>query len=268
MRCVICKSPSSSSEPREHILPEGLGNTDHILRRGVVCGKCNNYFASKVEKPFLELGHVIALRSDQGIPSKKGLVPLNRGILLPSGALIESMRDPSSGELQLNLSKEAVHSVLKMNACQAIFPYPALLEPNRIVSRFFGKVGLEAMAQRIEQNDEWLSEMTDNLQLDELRQHVRYDRIDEWPISIRRIYEANAAWTDDSSSAYQIVHEFDFLRLENNEIYFVIALFGQEFVINMGGPSLDGWLDWLGKNGNASPLHSGKNNNLETMLPL
>lgn len=266
MRCVICRTATTRDEPREHILAEGLGNTEHILRRGVVCGKCNNYFASKVEKPFLELLPIVAWRSNQAIPSKKGVVPMNRGVLMPGGALIETAGDAATGDIQISFSEEAINAVASMEICQIILPIPALVDPSRIVSRFVGKVGLEALANRFEQNDQWLDEMTDNPQLDELRRHVRYGQNVEWPVSVRRIYDIEAAWTEGSTQSYQIIHEFDFLCLESNEIYFVLALFGQELVINMGGPTLDGWFDWLRRNDNLSPLHCGKNGNLETML--
>lgn len=43
------------------------------------------------------------------------------------------------------------------------------------------------------------------------------------------------------------------------EIYFVIAMWGMEFAINMGGPTIDGYLDWLKKHNNQSPLYLEKN---------
>jgi hypothetical protein len=54
MRCIFCKNDSSNSKSVEHIIPESLGNTTRTLPKGVVCDTCNNYFARKVEKPFLE----------------------------------------------------------------------------------------------------------------------------------------------------------------------------------------------------------------------
>jgi len=46
---------------------------------------------------------------------------------------------------------------------------------------------------------------------------------------------------------------------QSNEWYFVLALFGQEYTINMGGPDVDGYLLWLQEHDNASPLYYGKN---------
>ena len=66
-------------------------------------------------------------------------------------------------------------------------------------------------------------------------------------------------WADHSGETFQVVHEFDIMHTEGGEYYFVIALFGNEFVINYGGPELEGYRRWLSESNNASPLYSGKN---------
>lgn len=266
MRCVICKAATSGNEPREHILPECLGNTEHILRRGLVCGKCNNYFASKVEKPFLELPEIIALRFEQAMPSKRGRVPSVPGILCGAMAPIELSRDAITGGMSVDLSEEAVRALMTFDRGQMIVPRSVLLTPGRIVSRFVGKVALEALAYRVQHDDVLLAEITDNCQLDLLRQHVRVGQLAHWPVSVRRIHDADDAWTDETDALYQIVHEFDFLLLDNGEICFVLALFGQEFTINLNGPHLKGWAGWLDKNHGLSPLQIGQNRELKIKL--
>jgi hypothetical protein len=78
---IFCKSSSDSSRSVEHIIPESLGNTKQILPREVVCDKCNNYFARKVEKPFLDSSGITELRSFQFIPNKKGNIPFTVGYM-------------------------------------------------------------------------------------------------------------------------------------------------------------------------------------------
>src|SRR4030042_2163802 len=75
MRCIFCKKDSTGSRSVEHIIPESLGNTEHTLPRGSVCDACNQYFASKVEKPVLGSGVFRFLRSKMNVPSKKGKIP-------------------------------------------------------------------------------------------------------------------------------------------------------------------------------------------------
>ena len=88
MRCLFCKQNSSDSISVEHIIPESLGNKTAILPKGIVCDKCNNYFARKVEKPFLETSAIKALRFREPIPSKKGVVPHLNGVL-PDGSSVK-----------------------------------------------------------------------------------------------------------------------------------------------------------------------------------
>lgn len=87
MRCIFCKSDSSSSVPVEHIVPESLGNVAHVLPIGAVCDGCNQYFARKVEKPLLDSPMFRQLRARMGIPNKRGRIPkwqVQEGSALPN----------------------------------------------------------------------------------------------------------------------------------------------------------------------------------------
>ncbi len=41
---------------------------------------------------------------------------------------------------------------------------------------------------------------------------------------------------------------------KRKETFFAFSFYGQEFVINVGGPSIKGYEEWLTDNSNASPL--------------
>ncbi|MFD5780037.1 HNH endonuclease [Streptomyces sp. NPDC126933] len=84
MLCIFCKRDAKGSRSVEHVVPESLGNTTMILPAGTVCDACNNYFAVKVEKPFLESPEIIALRFHQAIPSKKRRIPPLEGTVGPN----------------------------------------------------------------------------------------------------------------------------------------------------------------------------------------
>jgi hypothetical protein len=75
MQCIFCKKDCAGSSSVEHIIPESLGNKEHTLPRGTVCDTCNQYFASKVEKPVLDSGVFRFLRSRMQVPSKRGRIP-------------------------------------------------------------------------------------------------------------------------------------------------------------------------------------------------
>jgi hypothetical protein len=85
-----------------------------------------------------------------------------------------------------------------------------------------------------------------------------------WAISLpqvdsRRIYDPKGHAYDGETDLGQTVHEFDFLVTPENEWYFVLAIFGLELTINLGGPDIEGYERWLAQNNNASPLYFGKN---------
>ena len=82
MKCIFCKKASSNSKSVEHIIPESLGNKNHILSKGIVCDSCNQYFATKIEKPLLESPYFVNVRSRNIIKSKKGRVPMDTGFII------------------------------------------------------------------------------------------------------------------------------------------------------------------------------------------
>ena len=72
---------------------------------------------------------------------------------------------------------------------------------------------------------------------------------------VRRIYDADATISVAGRPPGQVVHEFDFLPTLWEEWFFILALFGLEITINIGGPDIEGYERWLRKNKNISPLY-------------
>jgi HNH endonuclease len=64
-RCIWClKSAAETTSDVSHVLPNCVGNVNqHLLPRGIVCTRCNNYFGTKVEPKLLEdpQFHIIAV---------------------------------------------------------------------------------------------------------------------------------------------------------------------------------------------------------------
>ncbi len=53
-RCIWCRcSAASGYSDESHVLPNAIGNRDHVLPPGVVCLSCNNYFSRDVDTALL-----------------------------------------------------------------------------------------------------------------------------------------------------------------------------------------------------------------------
>lgn len=76
MRCIFCKQESSKSRSLTHIIPESLGNVEHVLPIGAVCDDCNQYFARKVEQPLLESPTLRLLRANMAVLNMRGRTPI------------------------------------------------------------------------------------------------------------------------------------------------------------------------------------------------
>lgn len=259
MRCLFCKLDSSASCSVEHIIPESLGNLSHTLPVGVVCDGCNNYLAREVEKPFLECAAMTLLRFHQEVPSKKGRVPPATAILAPGIPAVVRRHPKSEFRASVELPPTAIDQILRAKKGTLILPAEAHLPAGPVVSRFLAKVALEAMAQRLLEQTEGLAYLVAETQLDSIRYHARRCDIQEWPFHSRRIYDTNAKWFDETGAEVQLVHEFDILKTDWDEWFFVLVLFGLELVINYGGPEIDGYSRWLREHDQISPLYWGKN---------
>lgn len=231
-----------------------------MLPAGVVCDKCNNYFSREVEKPFLESPSIRALRCNQGIPSKRGNIPEISGLVLPGfPAVIQRKLKKQGVDTIITVPPKAFESIASGKSTKLVIPLGGDPPEGKVLSRFMAKAAFESMAQRLLDHSEMFKLWIDDPQMDDLRKHARRGQIEHWPIHVRRIYDADRCVTDGVLPALQTVHESDFLMTEKKEMFFMTAIFGVEMTINVAGPSIDGYLEWLDQNHGASPLYHGKN---------
>jgi hypothetical protein len=261
MRCIFCKKPSGGCISVEHIIPESLGNVDHVLPRGWVCDTCNNYFAREVEKPFLDSLYGRSSRFEMSVANKRGRVPSVFGLHPQSRTRIEVARDPETNRLCLSPAEGEDESrwiaSVQANSHGTLYvPFAPIPDSDLRTSRFIGKVALEVLAYRCIQIPGWNDEIVDKADLDELRRYVRSGSAKSvWPVSIRRIYAADFLFQDKANGAHEMLHEWTILWQPGSECYAVIAIFGVEYAINLGGPELDGYNTWLKAHGDRSPLY-------------
>jgi len=256
LACIFCKLDASASISVEHIIPESLGNEEHVLPKGVVCDKCNNYFARKIEGPLLETSYLKYARSTMGVPNKRGLVPPVIGVIPSLRKQVDvwlagpNLHIGARNAADLQQIEEAITS---RRISSVFLPVPSEID-NRLMSRFLGKVAIEALAKQWIHIEGWREEILTLENLEPLRRYVRRgDTPSNWEFSQRRIYAADNVF-GESDQNYEVLHEFKFIYTEEQRLFFILAIFGEEFAIDMSSASIEEYLKWLDKNGKQSPL--------------
>lgn len=260
MICIFCKEESSDSKSVEHIIPESLGNKDLILPKGIVCDKCNQYFAVKVEKPMLEMKYFRNVRFRNNIKSKKGRnIPYKTLFPHKDGGWVDMYIDDNS--IAINGDDSHIINLIKdQKVNQMMFEVvDSPSKNNSHVSRFLAKSALELFALKAGNNRANLDEVINMKELDPLREYARYGIGDRWLYNQRRIYSEEDRFVDPvfHPEPYEVLHELDFLFLEPGIYYFTLVIMGIEYVINCGASELDLFHNWLKENKNKSPIQRG-----------
>lgn len=258
MRCIYCKERSDASRSVEHVIPQSLGNQTLVLSPGVVCDGCNNYFARKVEKPFLDAPLIRVLRHRQFLPGKRGR-PLTMPLTVAGGGgaqLITTSREippqlmfDHAGEL-LRFLTQRHHLVVTE---EAVTP-PTDAQRSRLLA----KIAMGYIAAGLTSTTGGIDYLVEEKSLDPLRSHARRGVPAAWPTSFRRIYSADASWRENDDQVQRVWEALVFHDDVGNP-YFVLALFGWEFAIHIGEPNISGYQRWLLRQGGSSPLFVGRN---------
>lgn len=258
MNCLFCKNSSDSSKSVEHIIPESLGNKDHTLPPGFVCDDCNNYFSIKVEKPFLELPYFKSLRHRNGVWNKKGKPVVEEGIIPhPDGGTVNTF--VNNGNLIIDTEDERILNLIlsgKVNKVITPFHFIDSVSEKKVISRFVCKVAVEAMLHKLLHVEGWVEEVMNKNELEWIKQYARYGKgVDFWPYSQRELYKESQCFQQpDNEEKYQVIHEYDFFWTKEMEFYFVMAIFGMEYAVNLANPSIATYNNWLSENNNRSIL--------------
>ena len=219
-RCIFCKSASGSFDSCEHIVPESLGNLEHILPPGIVCDKCNNYFSRKIEGPLLSTEFFRQARHRNGIPNKRKRIPVQGMLSFPNAVPLELGVD-RDGSRYLSAAHDSdndrfINRLLASNRLTTVFPCPTN-PPDRLFSRFLLKMGVEYLAMRMLPLDSGIqTDHIENIALDEARRYVRFNEgREDWPFHQCQIYsEGNRFHEIESGETYDVPHEFTLLYTE------------------------------------------------------
>ena len=260
MKCVFCKEISIGSISVEHIIPESLGNRGKILKKGIVCDKCNAYFAIKIEKPLLDINYFRSLRARNDIKSKKRKATVEKVLFNESNYESEIRYITNSNYIDVTINDLDFFQKILKGKIQTL-TFPVMLMPpldNYYISRFLAKVAIEVMAQRLSVSQEGLDYLTYECQFDEIREYARYGKKHEfWPYYIRKIYsEAQPFKSEKDPDIWEDrLFEYDIFVTDKSEYYLILILKGIEYSMNIGGPEMDGYLVWLSENDCKCPLY-------------
>lgn len=260
MNCIFCKADSTGSCSVEHIIPESIGNTDYVLPPGVVCDRCNAYFSIKVEKPLLETPYFRDMCYRGRIRNKQGNPPRVQGIHLQGLAPVDLIPDMNGNGASICASREndekrLVETIRELTRFTIVVPVP--VEPDQqLLSRFLAKVAIESLALKLFDVAGGIREVAEKSELGPLREYARRGTHGSfWPYHSRSLYPPDFLFMESESEPYEVLHEWTFLYTEGYELYFVLALFGIEYAINMSGPYIDGYKQWLTEKSDNSPLY-------------
>ncbi len=126
------------------------------------------------------------------------------------------------------------------------------------MSRLLAKMALERCFNDFERRSKDPEALILDPYFNNLRRWARYgDNFASWPYHQRTIYPEEAQMRHPTTNEWVKAGIGQGLfHTPSPETYFSISLYGVEFVINVGGPNIDGLNNWLRANNNVSPyLH-------------
>jgi hypothetical protein len=268
--CIFCHKDSSTSKSVEHIIPESLGNKEHILPKGYVCDACNNYFSVKIEKELLAQPYFVSMRFRNEILTKKGRFVRQKMIFPGAMKCTEVVMQRTEDGLIASFDDEELYEAIKAGKTgKMITPYiPEPEYPNVIMSRFLAKCAYEYFLYNMGKDNydlcvqEYLGRGKDILK--ELREYARYGVGKYWQYNQRRIYsEGDYYYNQNENICYEILHEMKLFVKEHKhyqngnieaEIYFVMALAGIEYAICLSDPDISEYQKWIEGHKGLSPL--------------
>lgn len=240
-------------------MPESIGSKNRVLPVGVVCDKCNNYFARKVEQPILTHSWMRNIRAWEQVPNKKGTYPSLVGHIAGTDIAVNMRRSPS-GKLQLNSEKgndiSALSSVIVNGFEQPLIFTIEDNPPQREMSRFLCKMAYETVAELFCKSPQGPYHLSSEPFLDNVREYARYgNNFQHWPFSQRRVFPHDTLMKHPATNEWlQAGFGCGLFMNRWQETLFGFLFYGIEFVINVGGPSIAGYNEWLDENAGISPM--------------
>jgi hypothetical protein len=172
-------------------MPESIGSKRRVLPPGVVCDKCNNYFAREVEEPVLNHPSMRNIRAWHQVPNKRRNVPSFHGNIDGTDIAV-GFRRGRDGKLEIEPEKQRNQDLVaaewKAGLPNGFIFVVDLDPPKREMSRFQCKMAMETVAELFAHNMGCTEALVDESHFGNIRTYVRHgNNFTEWPYSQRRI---------------------------------------------------------------------------------
>ncbi|MGJ1433936.1 hypothetical protein ACR79M_19675 [Sphingobacterium spiritivorum] len=204
------------------------------------------------------------------IENKKGKIPKILGFTKEKDFVELSFLPDNGNTIEVIIDNKKIFESIKNHKKLYIPIFPQPPRNDLYISKFIGKIALEALAKRVSIAEGWQDDFVENNSLDELRYFVRYGRgYPIWPYHVRRIYGENKVSYDKGiNKLVETLNEYDFFMPDKptineeyhqiDNLYFVMSIMGIEYTINLTNAGLDRYIKWLSNNQNKSILQMEK----------
>lgn len=164
------------------------------------------------------------------------------------------------GKIELHTERKSEASVLARVMAEG-FEQPLIFTieddlPQKEMSRFLCKLALETVAELYGAHATNPECDIHSPFFDNIRNFARHGtNFKEWPYSHRRVYPHETLMRHPDTNEW--VHNGfggTLFMNKHQETLYVFILYGVEFVINVGGPSIKGYEEWLIEHGGISPM--------------
>jgi hypothetical protein len=227
-----------------------------------VCDNCNNYFAREVEAPVLTHRSFRNLRACVGLPSKKKKIPALLATHLSSNV-----------EVALRFENDEIHVIPERardttailegaieDEAAGMYRFAVNFEidpPKTIFSRFLAKIALERIyGEYLFKDPDRAQQIIFDSYFDNIRDWSRRgSNFKNWPFHERRVYPFGTVMKCPMAKDWTFAGIGQTMLItESPETYFIICVYGIEFVTNLGGPNIEGYERWLGGHNFGSAL--------------